>query len=98
MATSANMYKSTASDSTYINPQLWSEAIEQVARENVIMVPLGVTDTRALGTSGEQINIAKDQAFTAASLTEGTATPVSSIAWNQETVTFGEYGLAKLVY
>lgn len=97
MATSANAYLSSASDSSYINPQIWSEAIEQVARESTIMVPLGVTDTRALGTSGVQINIAKNQAFTAISLTEGTATPVSSIAWNQVTVTFGEYGLAKQV-
>ncbi len=97
MATSANAYLSTAGDSSYINPTLWSEQIEQIARENTIMVPLVLTDTRALGTSGVQINIAKNSAFTAIALTEGTATPVSTISWDQVTVTFVEYGLAKQV-
>lgn len=97
MATSANAYLSTATSADYVNPQLWAEAIEQVAREAQVMVPLGVTDTRALGRSGEQINIAKNQAFTAAALTEGTATPVTALAYDQVTVTFGEYGLAKQI-
>ena len=97
MATSANAYLSTAGSAAYINPTLWSERIEQVARENVVMPPLGVQDNRALGSSGVQINIAKNQAFTAATLTEGTATPVTTLAFNQVTVTFVEYGLAKQV-
>jgi len=97
MATSSNAYLSTAGDSSYINPTLWAETIEQVARDATIMQPLGLTDTRALGTSGVQINIAKDNAFAAAALTEGTATPVTTISWDQVTVTFVEYGLAKQV-
>lgn len=97
MATSANAYLSTAGSADYVNPILWSEAIEQVARENAIMPALGVIDNRLMGRSGEQINIAKNQAFTAAALTEGTATPVTTMAFNQVTVTVGEYGLAKQV-
>jgi N4-gp56 family major capsid protein len=45
----------------------------------------------------KQINVAKNQAFTAAALTEGTATPVTTLAFDQVTVTFVEYGLAKQV-
>lgn len=97
MATSANAFLSTATSADYVNPTVWSDAIEQVAREAVIMQPLGITDNRALGTAMEQINIAKNQAFTAAALTEGTATPVTALAFDQVTVTFGEYGLAKQV-
>lgn len=97
MATSANAFLSTAASAAYLNPTVWSEAIEQVARETVVMEPLGVSDNRLLGTSGKQINIAKNQAFTAAALTEGTATPVGTLAYDQVTVTVGEYGLGKQV-
>jgi len=93
----ANAFLSTAGSARYIDPILWSAAIEQYASETVIMVPFGVMDTRALGKPGEQINIAKNVAFTAAALTEGTKTPVSAITWDQVTVTFVEYGLAKQV-
>lgn len=97
MATSANAFLSTATSAAYLNPTVWSEAIEQVAREATIMAPLGVIDNRAVGTAMAQINIAKNQAFTAAALTEGTATPVTALAYDQVTVTFAEYGLAKQV-
>jgi len=97
MATSANAYLSTAGSASYVNPTLWSDAIEQVARQANIMEPLGVTDNRALGSPGVQINIAKNQAFTAAALTAGTETPVTTLAFSQVTVTFGEVGLAKQI-
>ena len=97
MGTSTNAYLSTAGSASYVNPTLWSEAIEQVARETTIIEPLGVLDNRALGSAGVQINIAKNQAFTAAQLTEGTATPVTTMAFGQVTVTFEEYGLAKQI-
>jgi N4-gp56 family major capsid protein len=99
MATSANAFLSTAGSADYVNPTVWSEAIEQVARESVVMPNLSaaVLDNRAVGSAMEQINIAKNQAFTAAALTEGTATPVTTLAFDQVTVTFAEYGLAKQV-
>ena len=99
MATSANAFLSTATSAAYVNPTVWSEAIEQAAREAAVMagLPNIVKDNRALGSSMEQINIAKNQVFTAAALTEGTATPVTSMAFDQVTVTFAEYGLAKQV-
>jgi len=97
MATSANAYLSTAGSADYVNPTIWSDAIEQVARESAIMPQFGVMDNRLMGRPGEQINIAKNQAFTAAALTEGTATPVTTLAFGQVTVTVGEYGLAKQV-
>jgi len=97
MAIETNIFKSGATSADYVNPELWSDAIEQVARESEKMRPLGVMDNRALGTSGKQINIAKNQQYSAAALTEGTKTPVSTIAWDQVTVNFVEYGLAKQV-
>lgn len=97
MATSSNAYLSTAGSASYVNPTLWSDAIEQVARQSTVIEPLGVTDNRALGSPGVQINIAKNQAFTAAALTAGTATPVTTLAFGQVTVTFGEVGLAKQI-
>jgi len=92
-----NYFGSGAGSAGYVNPTIWSEAIEQVAREAVIMQPFGVTDTRMLGRPGVQLNIAKNQSFTAAVLTEGTKTPVTALAFGQVTVTFKEYGLAKQV-
>jgi N4-gp56 family major capsid protein len=97
MATSANAYLSTAGSAAYVNPTIWADAIEQVARQANILEPLGVVDNRALGSPGVQINVAKNQAFTAAALTAGTATPVTTLAFDQVTVTFGEVGLAKQV-
>ena len=97
MATSANAYLSTASDAAYVNPTLWAPQIEQVARQVAIMEPLGITDNRAMGTAGKQINIAKNNAFTAAALTEGVATPVTSMSHDQVTVTFSSKGLAKQI-
>ena len=97
MATSANAFLSTATSAAYVNPIVWSEAIEQAAREALILEPLGVVDNRAVGTAMVQINIAKNQVFTAAALTEGTATPVTTLAFDQVTVTFSEKGLAKQV-
>jgi len=97
MTTSANMFTSGATSASYLNPQIWSDQIEQVAREASVFPALGVIDNRALGTSGVQINIAKNQAFTAAALTEGVATPVTTMAFDQVTVTFAEYGLAKQI-
>ena len=97
MAIDANIFKTSATSAAYVNPIIWSEAIEQAARESEIMRALGVTDTRALGTGMTQINIAKNQVFTAADLTEGTATPVTALAYDQVTVTFTERGLAKQV-
>ena len=97
MATSGNAFLSTAGSADYVNPTVWSDAIEQVARDTAIMPAMGVIDNRGVGTAMEQLNIAKNQEMTAASLTEGTATPVGTLAFNQVTVTFGEYGLAKQV-
>jgi len=97
MAIETNIFKSGATSAAYVNPELWSDAIEQVARESEKMKPLGVIDNRALGTSGKQINIAKNQKYSAAALTEGTKTPVTTVAFDQVTVTFTEYGLAKQV-
>lgn len=97
MAIDANIFLSTAASAAYLNPTIWSEAIEQFARENTVMMPLGVIDNRGVGTAMEQLNIARNNEYTAADLTEGTATPVTALSFGQVVVTYKETGLAKQV-
>lgn len=97
MAIDSNIYKSSASSADYVNPTIWDTKIEQAAREKNVFLQLGVENTALLNKAGKQINIAKNQVFAAADLTEGVATPVTSMAYDQVTITVGEVGLAKQV-
>jgi len=97
MAIDTNIYKSDAASADYINPTYWDKKIEQAARERTVMLQFGVENTTLLNKDGKQINIAKNQVFSAADLTEGTQTPVTSMAYDQVTVTVKEVGLAKQV-
>src|SRR3990172_8365315 len=93
----ANSFTTGATSHAYVAPTLWSNAIEKQVYESEVMRPLGMTDLRGFNSAGKQINIAKGNAFTVSALTDGTVTPVSSLSYDQVTVTFTEYGDAKTV-
>jgi len=97
MTLDANIFKTSATSHAYVAPTVWSEAIEKQAYEAEVMRPLGLTDMRGFNKAGKQINIAKGNAFTVSALTDGVITPVSSLSYDQVTVTFTEYGDAKQV-
>jgi len=93
----SNAFLSSATSHAYVSPILFSNLIEKQVYEEEKLRPLGVTDTRALNKAGRQINIPKGNAYTVSALTDGTVTPVSALSYDQVTVTFTEYGDAKMV-
>ena len=93
----ANAFTTGATAHAYVAPTLWSSAIEKQVYESEVMRPLGVQDNRGFNKAGKQINIAKGNSFTVSDLTEGTVTPVTTITYDQVTVTFVERGDAKMV-
>ena len=97
MANDANIYLHGAGSADYINPTYWDKQIEQAARNKSVMLQFGVMNDTLKNKDGKQINIAKNQVFAAAALTDGTSTPITTLAYDQVTVTVGEVGLAKQV-
>jgi N4-gp56 family major capsid protein len=76
----------------YLNPQIWSRAIEDFAKANLVVAPLGVQNTELLDKPGYILNIAKGAAITAAALTETDSITIAKPTWTQATVTPTEYG------
>lgn len=97
MANDENIYLHGAGSAAYINPTYWDKQIEQAARNKSMMLQFGVINDTLKNKDGQQINIAKNQVYAAAALTDGTTTPITTLAYDQVMVTVGEVGLAKQV-
>ena len=93
----ASAFLTTATSHAYVAPTIWSSAIEKQVYESEVMRPLGLTDLRGFNKPAKQINIAKGNTYTVSDLTDGTVTPVTTISYDQVTVTFTERGDAKMV-
>lgn len=76
----------------YLNPQIWSRRIEDYAKANLVVAPLGVINTELLSRPGYQLNIAVGSQLTATGLTETTSITIEKPNWTQVTVTPSEYG------
>ena len=87
----ANIFD-TATATTHINPQLWSKKIEDYARANLVIAPLGVTYNDLMNKPGESMVIPKDAAITAGALTETTSISNQSLTYTSLQVTPTEYG------
>ena len=84
---------STSKDATsWLNPLLWSRKIEDFARANLVVAPLGVQNTELLTRPGEAIRIAKDAAITAAAVADSTSLALQALSYSGITVTPQEYG------
>ncbi len=94
MAIDTNIYKTTLANAALVTPEEWSYEIEQYARElNYFrkLQPCVVVLDR-VGVPGNEHTITKNGALTTSALTNGVATEVQALSFNQITVTAGEHG------
>lgn len=89
-----NAFQSTATAAGYINPTLWVRQIEDFAKANIVMEPLGRRYNDLLGQAGTSLKLQINSAITASALTESTAITPSAISYTQVTFTPTEYGVA----
>lgn len=86
------VFDSAETAAGYLNPQIWNRTIEDYAKANLVVAPLGVQNTELLDKPGYILNIAKGAAITAAALTETDSITIQKPSYTQATVTPTEYG------
>jgi len=91
-AIDSDVFDSAETAAGYLNPQIWNRKIEDYAKANLVIAPLGVQNTELLNSPGKQVNIATGAALTAASLTETDTIDIQKPSFGQVTVTPTEYG------
>lgn len=97
MANDANIFKRGSASDAYVVPELWRDQIEQVARENNIMLGLSgsiIMEDRSGAGAGDKLNIPKNTALSAADVTDGNSIGISSISFNEVEVTATIKGVA----
>ncbi len=90
----ANIFKNSATDAIKVTPKEWSNEIEQYARElNYFrrLSPSIVTYDK-VGQAGNSLTITRNQALSTGALTDGVATPIQALAYNQVEITAQEHG------
>jgi len=76
-----------------INPTYWAKKIEEFAKANLVVAPLGVVYRDLIG-NGESFKVNFNAEISAAALTETTVITPSAISYTTRTFTPTEYGLA----
>lgn len=97
MAVSPNAYATYSANSDYTNPIIWSPESEKYIYERAVFQQFGVNDPRFLNKPGRQGNYTLENGYSMGLLTEGVATPISELSFNQVTINFYAYGDAKQV-
>lgn len=93
-ALETNSFQSGATAAGYINPEVWSKVLEDHAKANLVVAPLGVYDDSLMNTGGDVLHKTVAGEITAAALTESTAITPSAVSYTQVNVTPSEYGAA----
>lgn len=91
-AIDTDVFDSGETAAGYLNPQIWNRKIEDFAKANLVLAPLGVQNEELLSKPGFQLNIATGVAITAAALTETDSIDIQKPDFGQVTVTPTEYG------
>jgi len=91
-AVDSDAFDSGETAAGYLNPQVWSRRIEDYAKANLIVAPLGIQNTELLSKPGLQVNIAIGAALSAAALTETDSIDIEKPVYTQVVVTPTEYG------
>lgn len=91
-AIDTDVFDSGETAAGYLNPQIWNRKIEDYAKANLVLAPLGVQNEELLSKPGYQLNIATGVAITAAALTETDSIDIQKPDFGQVTVTPTEYG------
>ena len=97
MTVSPNAYARYSANSDYTNPIVWSPEAEKYIYESNPFQAYAVNDSRFLNTPGKQGNYTLNTAYSMGLVTEGIATPISALGYNQVTIQFYGYGDAKQV-
>jgi len=91
-AIDTDVFDSGETAAGYLNPQIWNRKIEEFAKANLVIAPLGVQNEELLNKPGYILNIAKGAALTAAALTETDSVDIQKPSYTQAQVTPTEYG------
>lgn len=97
MANDANIFKRGSASDAYVVPEIWRDSIEQVARENNIMLGMSgsiIVDNRSGMGAGDKINIPKNTALSAADVTDGNSIGISAVSFTEVEVTATIKGVA----
>lgn len=97
MANDANIFKRGSGSDAYVVPEIWRDSIEQVARENNVMLGLTgsiIVEDRSGSGAGDKMNIPKNSALSAAAVTDGDSIGISSISFTEVEVTATIKGVA----
>ena len=97
MTVSPNAYATYSTNSDYTNPIVWSPTSEKYIYEQAVMQQFAINDPRFLDKPGKQGNYTLETGYSMGQLTEGIATPISDLNYNQVTINFYGYGDAKQV-
>jgi len=94
VAIDANIFKNSVADAILVTPEEWSFEIEQYAREQNYMRRLqpSIVVLDRVGVPGNTVKITKNTALTTSALTDGVATSIQALDYNQIEVTAGEHG------
>lgn len=96
-ALETNSFQTTATSAGYINPEVWSKVLEDHAKANLVVAPLGVYDDSLLNNGGDILHKTIRGEITADDLTESTAITPSAMSYTQVNVTPSEVGAAVAV-
>lgn len=97
MANDANIFKRGSGSDAYVVPEMWRDQIEQVARENNVMLGLEgsiIIEDRSGSGAGDKLNIPKNSALSAAAVTDGNSIGISAISFTEVEVTATIKGVA----
>ena len=91
-ALETNSFATSAASASIVNPEIWVSQIEQFARANLVVAPLGKFYDYS-GQGGDVFNVTVNAEISAAALTESTAITPSALTYTQVQFTPTEYGL-----
>lgn len=97
MANDANVFKRGSASDAFVVPEIWRDMIEQVAREQNVMLGLSgsiIVEDRSGAGAGDKLNIPKNSALSAANVTDGDSIGISTVSFTEVEVTATIKGVA----
>lgn len=97
MANDTNVFKRGSASDAYVVPEIWRDMIEQVAREQNVMLGLSgsiIVEDRSGAGAGDKLNIPKNSALSAADVTDGFSIGISAVSFDEVEVTATIKGVA----
>lgn len=94
MANNDNIFKNSLSDAELVTPEVWSERIEQEARERAIFrnMPESVVIYDQTGKPGNTMHVTKNSALTASSVSDGDSLEIETPSFSQVDISAGIVG------